>query len=47
MTLSGSANWSEPSVDMNDENLVVIRGDRRVAAIYFGELGKREQWNRE
>ena len=38
VTLTGSANWSEASVDTNDENLVVIRGDRRVADIYFGEF---------
>jgi len=36
--LSGSANWSEPSVDTNDENLVAIRGDKRLADIYFGEF---------
>ena len=38
VTLSGSANWSEPSVNSNDENMVVIRGDKRVADIYFGEF---------
>ncbi len=38
VTLTGSANWSEASVDENDENMVVIRGDRRVADIYFGEF---------
>jgi phosphatidylserine/phosphatidylglycerophosphate/cardiolipin synthase-like enzyme len=38
MTLSGSANWSEASVTDNDENMLVIRGDRRVADIYFGEF---------
>lgn len=38
VTLSGSANWSEASVDTNDENMVVIRGDKRVADIYFGEF---------
>lgn len=38
VTLTGSANWSEPSVSVNDENLVVIRGDTRVADIYFGEF---------
>jgi phosphatidylserine/phosphatidylglycerophosphate/cardiolipin synthase-like enzyme len=37
VTLTGSANWSMPSVDTNDENMVVIRGDKRVADIYFGE----------
>jgi phosphatidylserine/phosphatidylglycerophosphate/cardiolipin synthase-like enzyme len=38
VTLTGSANWSQPSVNDNDEHLVVIRGDRRVADIYFGEF---------
>ena len=37
-TLSGSANWSPASVTDNDENMLVIRGDRRVADIYFGEF---------
>jgi phosphatidylserine/phosphatidylglycerophosphate/cardiolipin synthase-like enzyme len=37
-TLSGSANWSEGSVTDNDENMLVIRGDKRVADIYFGEF---------
>ena len=37
-TLTGSANWSLASADTNDENLVVIRGDTRVADIYFGEF---------
>ncbi len=38
VTLTGSANWSEASVNTNDENMIVIRGDRRVADIYFGEF---------
>jgi phosphatidylserine/phosphatidylglycerophosphate/cardiolipin synthase-like enzyme len=38
MTLSGSTNWSSPSVDTNDENMLVIRGDKRIADIYFGEF---------
>lgn len=38
ITLTGSANWSEPSVNDNDEHMVVIRGDKRVADIYFGEF---------
>lgn len=38
ITLTGSANWSEASVNVNDEHLVVIRDDRRVADIYFGEF---------
>lgn len=38
VTLTGSANFSEPSVNANDENMVLIRGDKRVADIYFGEF---------
>lgn len=38
VTLTGSANWSQASVDTNDEHLVVIRGNQRVADIYFGEF---------
>ena len=38
VTLTGSANWSLPSVDANDENMVVVLGDKRVADIYFGEF---------
>jgi phosphatidylserine/phosphatidylglycerophosphate/cardiolipin synthase-like enzyme len=37
-TLTGSANFSEASVNTNDENMVLIRGDKRVADIYFGEF---------
>ena len=37
VTLTGSANFSEASVDTNDENMLLIRGDKRVADIYFGE----------
>jgi phosphatidylserine/phosphatidylglycerophosphate/cardiolipin synthase-like enzyme len=38
VTLAGSANFSEPSVDDNDENMLLIRGNKRVADIYFGEF---------
>ena len=38
VTITGSANWSEASVNTNDEHMVVIRGDNRVADIYFGEF---------
>jgi phosphatidylserine/phosphatidylglycerophosphate/cardiolipin synthase-like enzyme len=36
--ITGTANFSEPSQEMNDENMLVIRGDTRVADIYFGEF---------
>jgi len=33
----GSANFSKASTDTNDENMLVIRGDKRIADIFFGE----------
>lgn len=36
-TLTGSANFSLASIETNDENMLLIRGDKRVADIYFGE----------
>jgi phosphatidylserine/phosphatidylglycerophosphate/cardiolipin synthase-like enzyme len=36
--ISGSANFSDASTLKNDENMVVIQGDTRVADIYFGEF---------
>jgi phosphatidylserine/phosphatidylglycerophosphate/cardiolipin synthase-like enzyme len=38
LVVSGSANFSRPSQRINDENMLVIRGDTRVADIYFGEF---------
>ena len=38
LTITGSANFSEASVKNNDENTLVIAGDRRVADIYLGEF---------
>jgi len=38
LVITGSANFSKPSQRINDENMIVIRGDRRVADIYFGEF---------
>jgi len=38
LTATGSANWSLPSMNQNDENMVVIRGDTRVADIYLTEF---------
>jgi phosphatidylserine/phosphatidylglycerophosphate/cardiolipin synthase-like enzyme len=37
LVVSGSANFSRPSQRQNDENMLVIRGDTRVADIYLGE----------
>ena len=38
IVISGSANFSDASTTSNDENMLVIRGDTRVADIYFGEF---------
>jgi phosphatidylserine/phosphatidylglycerophosphate/cardiolipin synthase-like enzyme len=38
IVITGSANFSRPSQSVNDENMLVIRGDTRVADIYFGEF---------
>lgn len=36
--ITGSANFSAPSTDSNDENMLLIRGNTRVADIYLGEF---------
>jgi phosphatidylserine/phosphatidylglycerophosphate/cardiolipin synthase-like enzyme len=38
IVISGSANFSDASTKNNDENMLIIRGDRRVADIYLGEF---------
>jgi phosphatidylserine/phosphatidylglycerophosphate/cardiolipin synthase-like enzyme len=38
LVVSGSANFSDPSCNENDENMLVIRGNQRVADIYLGEF---------
>ena len=38
IVVTGTANFSGPSQYANDENMVVIRGNKRVADIYFGEF---------
>lgn len=38
LVITGSANFSKPSQRINDENMLVIRGDTHVADIYFGEF---------
>jgi phosphatidylserine/phosphatidylglycerophosphate/cardiolipin synthase-like enzyme len=38
LVITGSANFSQPSQRINDENMLAIRGDTRVADIYFGEF---------
>ena len=37
IVVSGSANFSRASIIDNDENMLVIRGNKRVADIYLGE----------
>lgn len=38
IVIAGSANFSEPSTNENDENMLVVRGNKRVADIYLGEF---------
>jgi phosphatidylserine/phosphatidylglycerophosphate/cardiolipin synthase-like enzyme len=38
VVVTGSANFSKASTDTNDENMLVIKGDERVADIYLGEF---------
>lgn len=40
VVVTGSANFSEDSTTSNDENMVIIRGDKRVADIYFTEFNR-------
>ena len=43
IVVTGSANFSEDSTKANDENMLVIRGNTRVADIYLGEYMR--LWN--
>jgi phosphatidylserine/phosphatidylglycerophosphate/cardiolipin synthase-like enzyme len=38
LVVTGSGNFSDASVNKNDENMLVIQGDSRVADIYLGEF---------
>jgi phosphatidylserine/phosphatidylglycerophosphate/cardiolipin synthase-like enzyme len=40
IVVTGSANFSEDSVNNNDENMLVIHGNTRVADIYFTEFNR-------
>jgi phosphatidylserine/phosphatidylglycerophosphate/cardiolipin synthase-like enzyme len=40
LVFSGSANFSPNSIQQNDENMLLIRGDRRVADIYMTEFDR-------
>ena len=37
VVICGSANFSAASIEKNDENMVIVRGNTRVADIYLGE----------
>jgi len=40
VVVTGSANFSAASTNDNDENMIAIRGDQRVADIYFTEFNR-------
>ncbi|HJQ34893.1 MAG TPA: phospholipase D-like domain-containing protein [Pyrinomonadaceae bacterium] len=40
LVVTGSANFSKASTNDNDENMLIVRGDRRVADIYFTEFNR-------
>lgn len=40
IVVTGSANFSKASTNSNDENMLLIRGDQRVADIYFTEFNR-------
>jgi phosphatidylserine/phosphatidylglycerophosphate/cardiolipin synthase-like enzyme len=40
VVVTGSANFSAPSTNDNDENMIAIRGNQRVADIYFTEFNR-------
>ena len=40
IVVTGSANFSADSTDNNDENMIIVRGDRRVADIYWTEFNR-------
>ena len=43
IVITGSANFSKASTDENDENMLLIRGNTRVADVYLGEYMR--LWN--
>jgi phosphatidylserine/phosphatidylglycerophosphate/cardiolipin synthase-like enzyme len=40
IVVTGSANFSDPSQKDNDENMIIVRGDQRVADIYLTEFNR-------
>ena len=40
IVVTGSANFSKASTNDNDENMLLVRGDKRAADIYFTEFNR-------
>ena len=40
VVVTGSANFSKASTNSNDENMMIIRGNQRVADIYYTEFNR-------
>lgn len=40
IVVSGSANFSDESLTKNDENMLIVKGDKRTADIYFTEFSR-------
>lgn len=40
IVITGSANFSENSTTSNDENMIIVKGDKRTADIYFTEFNR-------
>jgi phosphatidylserine/phosphatidylglycerophosphate/cardiolipin synthase-like enzyme len=40
VVVTGSANFSESSTNANDENMIIVRGEKRVADIYLTEFNR-------
>jgi phosphatidylserine/phosphatidylglycerophosphate/cardiolipin synthase-like enzyme len=40
IVVTGSANFSDPSQKENDENMIIVRGNQRVADVYFTEFNR-------
>lgn len=38
--MTGSANFSDASTNSNDKNMIMVRGNQRVADIYFTEFNR-------
>src|SRR4029434_9761991 len=38
LVITGSANFSDASIRKNDENMLLVRGDKRVSDLYLSEF---------